>query len=106
MMNKNVTIGVLSLILAVAGIVVVLKKKDVPGELVTNGPVKIMSEPYPDGWAQGTTGTKILHTTVSGEVLHVEGTELGKEFQVFRVRTPTNEIGYVFSGDNFTEKRK
>jgi hypothetical protein len=74
--------------------------------LVFSSPTKVMSEAYPDGWAQGNTSTKVLTVLNEGDTALLIEKRTEKEFQTYKIKLNNGQIGFVFSGDSFHEQKK
>lgn len=74
--------------------------------LVFSSATKVMSEAYPDGWAQGNTSSKVLTVLNEGDTALLIEKRTEKDFQTYKVKLNNGQIGFVFSGDSFHEQKK
>lgn len=64
-----------------------------------------MSEAYPDGWVQENTSSKVLTVLNEGETALLIEKRTEKDFQTYKIKLNNGQIGFVFSGDSFHEKK-
>jgi len=66
-------------------------------ELVADGPVAVMREPYPSGYPAITNS--VVATLHHGERLKVKTEGYGKDFKYYQVALPSGGSGYIIYGD-------